>query len=324
MLRLNRIAALIGLTVSLGFAPVAVAAPEVTPLVSTQWLADNLDRDDVLVVDIRSPFAKSGREDYLKAHIPGAVWSEYPGYWRTDRGDVVGVLPSVEKLEAALSELGVSDTKAVVIVPAGTTSSEFGAAARIYWTLKYLGHDAVAILDGGHAAWVAENRPVESGNVVPTGDMFIAEPRDAYLVQTSDVARKLDSSAILVDGRPAAQFSGKEKHSKATRFGRIPDAIGLDQAVFYDETKGRLKDRSEIASLVSPELADKSVEVVSYCNTGHWAATNWFVLHEVLGYENVSLYDESMVGWSQNESLPMASERTTFDDIKAFLSGLLG
>ncbi|SDU04733.1 sulfurtransferase [Stappia sp. ES.058] len=324
MLRLNRIAALIGLTLSLGFAPVAIAAPEVTPLVSTQWLADNLDRDDVLVVDIRSPFAKSGREDYLKAHIPDAVWSEYPGYWRTDRDSIVGVLPSVEKLEAALSELGVSDTKTVVIVPAGTTSSEFGAAARIYWTLKYLGHDAVAILDGGHAAWISENRPVESGNVVPTGDMFIAEPREAYLVQTSDVAAKLNSSAVLVDGRPASQFSGKEKHSKATRFGRIPDAVGLDQAVFYDEEKGRLKDRSEIAGLVSPELADRSVEMVSYCNTGHWAATNWFVLHEVLGYENVSLYDESMVGWSQDESLPMASERTTFDDIKAFFSGILG
>ena len=72
MLRLNRIAALIGLTVSLGFAPVAVAAPEVTPLVSTQWLADNLDRDDVLVVDIRSPFANSGREDYLNA--PGETF----------------------------------------------------------------------------------------------------------------------------------------------------------------------------------------------------------------------------------------------------------
>ena len=154
--------------------------------------------------------------------------------------------------------------------------------------------------------------------------MFIAEPRASYLSATSDVARRMNSSTVLIDGRPAAQFSGKGKHSKATRFGRIPGAVNLDQATFYDDKAGRLKDTATIASLVPENLADKSVEMVSYCNTGHWAATNWFVLHELLGYENVSLYDDSMVGWSQDESLPMASERTMMDDIKAFLNDLAG
>lgn len=324
MFPLTRIAAALGMVLAIALAQPALAAPAVTPLVTTEWLANHIERQDVVILDIRSPFAKSGKDDYLKGHIPGAVWSEYPGYWRTDRGSVVGVLPSVEKLEAALSEIGVSEDKAVIIVPAGGDSSEFGAAARIYWTFKYLGHDAVAILDGGHKAWTAEKRPLETGNVTPVGDMFIAEPRDDYLVQTSDVAKRLDTSAILVDGRPADQFAGKDKHSKATRFGRIPGALGLDQAGFYNDAAGKLKPQAEIAALVPETLADKSVEIVSYCNTGHWAATNWFVLHEVLGYENVSLYDESMVGWSQDGSLPMASERTTLDDLRAFLGDLFG
>jgi thiosulfate/3-mercaptopyruvate sulfurtransferase len=324
MFPLTRIVSAVAVAATVAFSQPALAAPDVTPLVSTQWLANHIERDDIVILDIRSPFAKSGKEDYLKGHIPGAVWSEYPGYWRTDRGDVVGVLPSVEKLEAALSELGVSEDKAVIIVPAGGDSSEFGAAARIYWTFKYLGHDAVAILDGGHKAWTAENRPVETGNVTPLGDMFVAEPREDYLIATPDVAKRLNSSAILVDGRPEAQFTGKDKHSKATRFGRIPGALGLDQAGFYDDAAGRLKPRAEIASLVPATLADKSVEIVSYCNTGHWAATNWFVLHELLGFENVSLYDDSMVGWSQDESLPMASERSTLDDLRAFLGDLFG
>ncbi|WP_349360385.1 sulfurtransferase [Stappia sp.] len=321
---LTKLAAALAFAGSLALAQVAVAAPAVTPLVTGEWLERHLERDDVIVIDIRSPFAKSSREDYLKSHIPGAVWSEYPGYWRTERDGVVGVLPSVDKLEAALSELGVSEDKAVVIVPHGTTSSEFGAAARIYWTFKYLGHDAVAILDGGFNGWVAEGRPLASGGVTPVGDMFIANPRDSYLVSTQQVAAKLDSDTVLLDGRPEAQFSGLEKHGKATRFGRIPGAVGLDQANFYDLEAGRLKDREEIAALVELTISDKSAEIVSYCNTGHWAATNWFVLHELAGYENVSLYDESMVGWSRDEALPIASERTAFDDIKDFFRDLLG
>ena len=319
----SKVAGLVALAISLAVAPAASAA-DVTPLVSTDWLSERLGEPDTVVLDIRSPFAGSGKKDYLAGHIPGALWSEYPGYWRTDRQSVVGVLPSVEKLEAALSELGIADGKTVVIVPAGGNSSEFGAAARIYWTLKYLGHDEVAILDGGHRRWTKEKRDLETGPVAPLGDMFIAEPRASYLSATSDVARQMNSSTVLIDGRPASQYSGKGKHSKATRFGRIPGAVNLDQATFYDDTAGRLKDAATIESLVPDSLADKSVEMVSYCNTGHWAATNWFVLHELLGYENVSLYDDSMVGWSQDESLPMASERTVMDDIKAFLSGLSG
>lgn len=324
MFAFSRVAATLLIVATAFAAPAAVAAPDVTPLVSPQWLADNLERDDIVVIDIRSPFAGSSKDVYLKGHVPGAVWSEYPGYWRTDRGDVVGVLPSVEKLEAALSELGLSEDKALVIVPAGGNSSEFSAAARVYWTVKYLGHDAVAILDGGHKAWVAAGHPVETGNVTPVGDMFVAEPRADYLLQTSDVAKRLRSSAVLIDGRPADQFAGLDKHSKATRFGRIPDSVSLDQAVFYDVAKGQLKPQAEISALVPATLGDKSVEIVSYCNTGHWAATNWFVLHELLGYKNVSLYDDSMVGWSQDESLPMTSDRTVIDEVRTFLSDLFG
>jgi thiosulfate/3-mercaptopyruvate sulfurtransferase len=301
---LRKLAGLVALAISLAVTPAAASA-EVTPLVSTDWLAERLDTSDVVILDIRSSFAGSGKEDYLAGHVPGALWSEYPGIWRTNRGEVVGVLPPVEQLETALSDLGIGEGKTVVIVPAGGNSTEFGAAARIYWTLKYLGHDAVAILDGGHRRWVEENRELETGEVTPVSARFVASPRADYLAATPDVASRMNSSTVLIDGRPAAQFSGEAKHPKATRFGHIPGAINLDQASFYDDQSGRLKDAETIAGLVPTSLGDKSAEMVSYCNTGHWAATNWFVLHELMGYENVSLYDDSMVGWSQDESLPM-------------------
>jgi len=283
----------------------------VSPLVSVEWLSENHQDENVIVLDTRSKISNSGREDYLKAHIPGAVWSEYPGYWRTERDGVVGVLPSIEKLEAALSDIGVAEEKTVVLVPAGSSSLEFGAATRIYWTLKYLGHEDVAILDGGHAAWVNAGLPLESGNVVPEGDLFIAEPNDALLVSTSEVAGNLGGSSILLDGRPTDQFAGLKKHKKAVRPGRLPGATSLDQALFYDAAGNALKPQDALTKVASAALPDKNADIISYCNTGHWAATNWFVLSELLGYENVKVYDASMVGWSLDPELPMEADNVS-------------
>ncbi|WP_150495413.1 sulfurtransferase [Roseibium aquae] len=279
----------------------------VTPLVSTQWLEDNIGNENLLVLDIRSEMAKSGKDDYLKGHIPGALWSPYPGFWRTSRDGVVGVVPSISTLEAELSNLGVDEDKTVVIVPAGTSHTEFGAAARIYWTFKYLGHESVAILDGGHKAWVAEERTLEAGNVQPQSALFVAEPNQDLIISTDEVAGRINTSTILIDGRPEEQFLGAKKHDKATRFGHIPGAQHLDNASFYDAQANRLKPLSEIAALLPANLRETEEDIVSYCNTGHWAATNWFVLREVLGKDNVTLYDDSIVGWSQRADLPVAA-----------------
>ncbi|QDG77921.1 sulfurtransferase [Labrenzia sp. PHM005] len=300
------LAALIQLTGLTG----AARALDAAPLVNTGWLHDNLEDEDLLVLDIRSPLAKSGKDDYLKGHIPGAVWSEYPGYWRTSRGDVTGVLPSIEKLEASLSELGVHEDRTVILVPAGTSDLDFGAAARIYWTFKYLGHDKVTILNGGHAAWLAAGHAVETGEIVPEGDMFVAEPRPELLVSTDEVASLVGGNALLLDSRPQTQFNGLEKHDDATRFGHLPGATHFDQAQFYDGAANTLKPLDQLKTLAVEVAASSSDPVIAYCNTGHWAATNWFVLTELLGYENVAVYDDSMVGWSRQSDLPMISAKT--------------
>lgn len=295
----------------------AAAAPQVTPLVSTDWLAAHTGAEDVVILDIRSKMSKSGKEDYLKGHIPGAVWSEYPGYWRTERDGVTGMLPAVEKLEAVLSEIGLSEDKALVIVPGGFDSLDFSAAARVYWTLKYLGHDAVAILDGGFAAWTAESRPLQTGDVTPEGDLFVAEPNEELLVSTNEVAEMLGTGTLLLDGRPADQFSGAHKHANATRFGHIPGAVNLDQDQFYDHKTNRLKPKAELTSLLPASVQNSDGKIVSYCNTGHWAAANWFILTQVLGRGNVTLYDASMVGWSQDKSLPVKATAAPAEPLKA-------
>lgn len=313
--------AVLALAASLVMAAPALAAE---PLVDTDWLKNNLDDNSLVILDVRNKLAQSGKDDYLKAHIPGAIWSEYPGFWRTERDGVTGVLPSVEKLEASLSELGITDTTHVVISPAGANATDFGVAARLYWTLKYLGHEEVSILDGGWKAWSSNpDNPVESGDVTPTGDLFIADINEALAISTNEVSARLGSDTTFLDARPESQFLGKAKSPDANRFGRLPGAVHADNHGFYDAQTGRLKPAEELATLVPASLTPQSA-IISYCNTGHWAATNWFVLSEILGYRDVALYDESMVGWTLDGANPVDSDRTRFDDIKDWFNGFIG
>lgn len=313
---------LLAAPLALGLTAGAALAAE--PLVSTSWLKANLDNPQLVILDVRNKLAQSGREDYLKAHIPGAIWSEYPGFWRTERDGVPGVLPSVEKLEASLSELGISEGEHVVIYPAGNSATDFGVAARLYWTFKYLGHEEVSILDGGWKAWSTDAaNPVEAGNVVPQGDMFIADINEGLAISTSDVSARLGSDTTFLDARPEAQFLGKEKHGEAARFGRLPGAVNADNHGFYDAAAGRIRPVGELASLVPASIAPDSA-IVSYCNTGHWAATNWFVLSELLGYSDVTLYDDSMVGWTADAANAIESDRTRLDDLKDWFNGFIG
>ena len=100
----------------------AVAGPAVTPLVTTNWLAQNTIAEGLVVLDIRS------KADFEASHIPGALQTDYPGNWRTTRDEVPWVLPEIADLEAFLSSLGIGAGISVVVVPAGTGSTELGGA----------------------------------------------------------------------------------------------------------------------------------------------------------------------------------------------------
>jgi 3-mercaptopyruvate sulfurtransferase SseA len=146
-----------------------------------------------------------------------------------------------------------------------------------------------------------------AANSAVTTDV-VATFRDSYLDR--DVAW---GGATLIDARPASFFLGKEKAPNAAAYGHIPGALSLDSASYYDDKTNRLKPKAELAALSAHVPAGPAV---SYCNTGHWAATDWFVLHELLGREDVRLYDGSMVEWTANPNRPVESARTKWDDLK--------
>jgi thiosulfate/3-mercaptopyruvate sulfurtransferase len=291
-------------------------AETATPLVSTGWLKQHLKDPNVLVLDIRSAIDGGGVDAYVAGHVPGAVHSDYDkAGWRVTRNGVPFMLPTVAELEKLIGETGIDEDTHVVVVPAGVHHTDFGAAARTYWTLKVAGVPQVSILDGGYAAWVAGQNAVETGASKPSPKIFTATLNKAPFVDAREVeAIERDGGATLVDARPASFFAGREKAPAAQAYGHIPGAVSLDSATFYDATTNRLKPQAELASLAA--TAVPVGPTVAYCNTGHWAATDWFVLSEILGRKDVKLYYGSMVDWTSDASRPLASARTKWDDLK--------
>lgn len=273
---------------------------KLSPLVSTQWLADHLTDAQLRIVDIRSAVDGGARAAYERAHVPGAVHTDYAkDGWRCTRGMATGLLPEAEALADLLGRLGASPAHRVVIVCAGTTAGDFSAAARVYWTFKTAGHRTVAILDGGMAAWTREGRPVETGaGTAPAAAPYPVAHDGACRADRAAVEKAVaDGSAVLLDTRSLAYFEGREKSPQALRAGRLPGALHHDHSRAFDPAAQRLKPLDELERLFA---CVPGKPVMSYCNTGHQAATSWFVLSELLRRPGVALYDGSMSEWTED------------------------
>lgn len=286
--------------------PLAAHARERSPLVSTDWLAENRGGDDLVILDIRNAIDGGDRETFEQGHIPGAVYSSYTeAGWRRKEGDVPGKLPPVEELERLIGSLGIDNDSDVVIVPAGVGATDFGSAARVYWTFKVLGHDDVAILNGGHRAWVEAGHDVESGWNEPSRAGFNADFRPELIADTEEVQQARDAGVQLVDNRPAKQYQGEEKHPASRSAGTIPESVNLRQGQLVEDGTAFVVDREKLRTLMEQAGVSEDGQTITFCNTGHWAATGWFTLSELAGMDNVAMYDGSMTEWSQDENRPL-------------------
>jgi thiosulfate/3-mercaptopyruvate sulfurtransferase len=273
------------------------------PLVSAHWLAAH-PRDGLLVLDIRSAVDGGGAAAYEAAHVRGAIHTDYAkDGWRATKGMATGLLPEGQHLAKLFARCGITPASHVVIVGAGTSAGDFSAAARVYWTLKIAGHREISLLEGGMAAWQQAGLPVESGRnappPMPPYPIALVTGLRADLAAVEHAVKH--RHAILLDTRSTSYFEGREKSPQAKRAGRLPEAVHLDHALSFDPASKRLKSLPELEQLFA--LPDQPV--VSYCNTGHQAATSWFILSEVLRRPGVSLYDGSMSEWTEDEARPV-------------------
>lgn len=270
-------------------APLAAqATPEGwQPLLEPADLAALLERDGdgIRVVQI------SG--DYAQGHIPGAGWSPYSA-WRSDAPNP-GALRDIAHLTGVVQQLGIEAETPVVVVHAGLNATDMGAAARVYWTLRSLGVQDLALLNGGLAAWTAAGLPVETANVTFFPSSFQPEWNDAWRATTAEVAALAESgSSQLIDARPADFFTGLNWTVAAP--GTIRGAGNLEYSDFFDGT--RMLGAEDIRRVAAENGYSANATAVSFCNTGHWAAINWFALSELAGHEGVRLYAESMAEYA--------------------------
>jgi thiosulfate/3-mercaptopyruvate sulfurtransferase len=283
-------------------APLAVAAPA-EPLLEPAALAALLKQPNVRVIDIRDGQNAQGKTPYDLGHIPGAAHAPYR-FWRGPEKNP-GQMRDVDYLGELVARLGVErDTRAVVVFE-GRDSTDFGAAARVYWTLRYIGVQRPAILNGGMRAWRAAGLPVDTADVKIAVSNFDPQPQPQLLAARDDVV-KLASSAVLLDARPPAYFNGEKRHPLAKAPGTIAGAKNLDSEVWFRNGSAVMLPPAELRAVAAKYGVTDSGTTLSFCNTGHWAATNWFVLSEMLGHRDVRLYPESLVEWSQ-AGLPMAN-----------------
>ncbi len=295
------------------------------PLVEPRWLEARLGEPGLVILDIRNAIDGGSAEAYAAGHVPGAVYSNYlTDGWRVTRDGVIGMAPPPAELERLIGGLGIGNRDAVVLVYGGVGATDFGSAARVYWTFKYLGHDRVAILDGGWRRWREAGLPVETGFREPVPVRFEARPRPEYAVDTAYVEAALAAGgAVFVDARPVGQYLGEEKHEAARAYGHLPGAWSVPQEAFFDPATGGLRPRDELLEVIPPQLLEMEGTIVAYCNTGHWAATDWFVLHEILGREQVRLYDASMVGWTRDPARPLETGTGIMGSIRSWVERFL-
>ena len=268
-------------------------------LVSTSWLAENLGKADVVVVDSSwhmPATGRSGRDEYLQAHIPGARFLDIDTVADTTH-PAPHMLPSAEDFGRAMCELGIGRDDRIVVYDNSMTRN----SARGWFMLHHFGAERVAILDGGFQKWLAEGRPTESGEPRARRVSFDAVERSGQVVSKRDVASGLGTPLIDARGRP--RFAGTEEDPRpGVAAGHIPGSRNLPFSELYNPD-GTFKSRDEIRNLFVAAGADPEKPFVASCGSGVTANALIFAAR-LLGNRDTRLYDGSWSEWGGDPATP--------------------
>jgi thiosulfate/3-mercaptopyruvate sulfurtransferase len=269
-------------------------------LVTTDWLAERLGGDGLVVAEV-----DENTDLYEEGHVPGAVKL----HWQDDLQDALERdLVEQPEFEELMRARGIGNDTTVILY--GDKNNWFAAYA--YWYLKIYGHQDVRLLDGGRQKWIDEGRELSTDAPSVSPASYSATPRDESIrVYRDTVLSELGAEGIvLVDVRSPQEYSGElmappgYEQEGASRTGHIPGAQSIPwaQAVRDD---GTFKSADELRELYSGKGITGDQEVRAYCRIGERSAHTWFVLRELLGYENVKNYDGSWTEWGNLVSVPI-------------------
>jgi thiosulfate/3-mercaptopyruvate sulfurtransferase len=267
-------------------------------LVSTQWLADHLGEPGLTIVDaswFMPASGRNGREEYLRAHIPGARFLDIDAV-RDSSNPAPHMLPSADTFARAMEEIGISSDDRVVVYD----NSPIRTAARGWFMLRHFGAN-VAILNGGFQKWTAEGHPVESGEPEPRNVKFEAAERPDEVVTKQQILGGI--SLPIVDARGPARFDGSEADPRpGIAAGHIPGARNVPFSAIYNED-GTFKSREELRRLFEQAGANGAQPFVASCGSGVTANALIFAAH-LLGNDDAQLYDGSWSEWGADPATP--------------------
>ena len=280
------------------------------PTVSTDWLADNLDRADVKVLDgsfYLPAENRNAQEEFLAAHIPGAHYFDIDAVSDHD-SDLPHMFPSEAVFNEAVGAMGIANSDTVVTYDGGKLTG----ACRVWWMFRAFGHGNVAVLDGGMGKWRTEQRRLESGAAAAVQSSNYAADFHPELVRDVDDILRLTGEGGLgedeqiIDARAAGRFAGTAPEPReGMRSGHMPGAYNVpyDQLLRDD---GTLKASDELKALFLGAGADLSEPVVTSCGSGVSAAVLLLAL-DVLGHQQTALYDGSWSEWGSRQDTPIVT-----------------
>jgi thiosulfate/3-mercaptopyruvate sulfurtransferase len=270
-------------------------------LISTDWLAGRLGDQRVRVLDGSFHLPGSGRDprkEYAQRHIPGAAFFDVDAICDPDT-DLPHMIPPPDVFARAVSELGIGNDDVVIVYDAPGSA----AASRVWWTFRVFGHQNVAVLNGGLAKWLAEDRPVDGRPPPPRNPRFVAQYNGAMVRSVDDMLANLSSHhEQVVDNRGAGRFLGREPEPRpANKRGHIPGSVNIPFTDFVDPQHfGTWRSADEIAHAFERAGVDLDKPIVASCGSGVTACTTAFAAW-LLGRSNVAVYDGSWAEWGNRE-----------------------
>ena len=273
-------------------------------LVDPAWLEAHAADPNVCLIEVAG-LGQENFQAYQAGHVPGAYgWDWKRWLWDTHRRD----FPSPDDFARRLGGAGITNDTTVVFYGEGV---QFGVYA--WWVFRYCGHENVRILDGARTRWAAEGRPLttEVPKPRPAVRYRLVERVEHMRVHRDEVLRALDiPETLLLDGRSHEEYNGLRVGGPggpdvgAMRYGRIPGA----KHVFFEDllnSDKSFKSPDEIRAIVATRGVSPDKDIIVYCRLSHRATVLYFTLTELLGLDNVRVYDGSWTEWGNLVGVPV-------------------